>query len=328
MYPGCLDTYFWPSFENPAGTTVNSQIEHIAAYAKVGFPTPDEFMSGPDAPSQPTVDTAPFNYFSGDFDISNWLEGNCMPPNTLPLISFAHWTEIVEGCYVPSASVSGDNMLGGVSSSAPGSQSGEDRSTTGDFDEFDLVSTNGTYDFSGAHPSMPAQSCSCPETSLAQRFAAHYAGSSPRIARRPSPSAPPSPVLKFVVATENIKSAAASRRSQVAQYTCSWPGCDTSFTTKFKMHCKLPLPPLTTPFPYAIANKGTCFAGHIKAHLGIKDFVCSLPGCYKAFVRKSDLRRHERQTQHPQPRPAGISGLSVASAGHSPLDGFYYPFNQ
>jgi hypothetical protein len=121
-----------------------------------------------------------------------------------------------------------------------------------------------------------------------------------------SPSAPPSQVVKPVVTSENIKLAAASRRSQghVAQYTCSWPGCDTSFTTKFKMHC------------------------HIKAHQGIKDFVCSLPGCDKAFVRKSDLRRHEKQTQHPQPHPAGISGLSVASAGHSPFDGFYYPFNE
>jgi hypothetical protein len=42
-------------------------------------------------------------------------------------------------------------------------------------------------------------------------------------------------IVKSIVATENIKKAAAIRRTQAAIFLCPEPGCETTFTTNFKL---------------------------------------------------------------------------------------------
>ncbi|TFK36715.1 hypothetical protein BDQ12DRAFT_609428 [Crucibulum laeve] len=42
--------------------------------------------------------------------------------------------------------------------------------------------------------------------------------------------------------------------------------------------------------------------GHMRAHNGIKDQFCSMPGCDAAFTRRSDCTRHERNKHNLLPR--------------------------
>lgn len=90
------------------------------------------------------------------------------------------------------------------------------------------------------------------------------------------------------------------RRKRPAEYACEVSGCDINFTTNHRRISKFP------PFPLILSRysaSSTLFlkslisqlAGHLKGfHLGIKDNICTWPGCRYATAYPSDLRRHTK----------------------------------
>jgi hypothetical protein len=84
------------------------------------------------------------------------------------------------------------------------------------------------------------------------------------------------------------------------RFTCTYPGCNKSFSTSaiLKRHIK----EHSGERPFACTAEGCNkrFARkydlkvHMRSHTGEKPYMCTFPGCERKFSRSSDLRLHER----------------------------------
>ncbi|KAG1728996.1 hypothetical protein EDB19DRAFT_1642202, partial [Suillus lakei] len=62
----------------------------------------------------------------------------------------------------------------------------------------------------------------------------------------------------------------AIRRCRLAEATYRCDECGETFRAIFSLKC------------------------HMQSHIGMRPFVCNVPGCDQAFFNQSDCRRHER----------------------------------
>ncbi|KAF5327750.1 hypothetical protein D9619_004734 [Psilocybe cf. subviscida] len=77
-------------------------------------------------------------------------------------------------------------------------------------------------------------------------------------------------VAKPTVTTGRTANASIARRKQEANFACTIPGCNSTFTRGFNLK------------------------GHLRSHFEQKPYKCHWPGCGKGFARQHDCKRHEQ----------------------------------
>ena len=77
-------------------------------------------------------------------------------------------------------------------------------------------------------------------------------------------------VAKQNVTTGRTANASIRRRKQDANFACTVPGCNSTFTRGFNLK------------------------GHLRSHYEQKPYKCHWPGCGKGFARQHDCKRHEQ----------------------------------
>ena len=82
--------------------------------------------------------------------------------------------------------------------------------------------------------------------------------------------APTGPIAKQNVTTGRTANASIRRRKQDANFACTVPGCNSTFTRGFNLK------------------------GHLRSHYEQKPYKCHWPGCDKGFARQHDCKRHEQ----------------------------------
>ena len=77
-------------------------------------------------------------------------------------------------------------------------------------------------------------------------------------------------IAKQNVTTGRTANASIRRRKQDANFACTVPGCNSTFTRGFNLK------------------------GHLRSHYEQKPYKCHWPGCGKGFARQHDCKRHEQ----------------------------------
>jgi len=77
-------------------------------------------------------------------------------------------------------------------------------------------------------------------------------------------------ITKQNVTTGRTANASIRRRKQDANFACTVPGCNSTFTRGFNLK------------------------GHLRSHYEQKPYKCHWPGCGKGFARQHDCKRHEQ----------------------------------
>jgi len=77
-------------------------------------------------------------------------------------------------------------------------------------------------------------------------------------------------IAKQNVTTGRTAKASIQRRKQDANFACTVPGCNSTFTRGFNLK------------------------GHLRSHYEQKPYKCHWPGCGKGFARQHDCKRHEQ----------------------------------
>ncbi|KAF9555151.1 hypothetical protein CPC08DRAFT_622673, partial [Agrocybe pediades] len=89
-------------------------------------------------------------------------------------------------------------------------------------------------------------------------------------------------IAKQNVTTGRTANASIRRRKQDANFACTVPGCNSTFTRGFNLK------------------------GHLRSHYEQKPYKCHWPGCGKGFARQHDCKRHEQL--HSNYRPFECDG--------------------
>ena len=95
------------------------------------------------------------------------------------------------------------------------------------------------------------------------------------------------PISKATIASQKAREVSDSRRIHEAKFTCSFEGCNNSFTRKHNLDCEYFI-----YFRYAstLLILYLFYVVHLKAHRRVADFQCNI--CNKAFTTPHVLKRH------------------------------------
>jgi len=104
------------------------------------------------------------------------------------------------------------------------------------------------------------------------------------------------------IITEDMSSDPLS--STKAMYTCTFPGCESSFSSSVNRRRHERLHSGSKPFKCEYKDCDKSFARkydmkvHLRVHTKEKPYTCDLDGCGRRFSRNSSLREHERNIHH------------------------------